>query len=50
MDALDDLMQLHVAASIELRLVPNLWPICDVAVSDQWDYSIVRINNAKRRP
>ena len=45
-----DLVQRHADASIELRLVPNLWPIRDLAVSDRWDYSIVRISSGQAPP
>ncbi len=45
----DDLLALHVAAGIELRAVPNLWPIRDLAVSDRWDFSIVRFQGATPR-
>lgn len=41
-----DLLAAHAEAEIELRLVPSLWPLRDLAVSDQWDYSIVRMSNA----
>jgi hypothetical protein len=34
---------------IELRLVPSLWPLHDLAVSDRWDFSIVRMRNARPR-
>lgn len=44
-----DLLGLHAAAGIELRLVPDLWPIHDLAVSDRWDFSIVRMRNARPR-
>lgn len=44
-----DLLAAHVAAGIELRLVPSLWPLHDLAVSDRWDFSIVRMRNAQRR-
>ena len=37
-----DLLELHVHADIELRAVPSLWPLRDLAVSDRWDFSIVR--------
>jgi len=46
---LDDLLQLHVDAGIELRAVPSLWPLHDLAVSERWDFSIVRIANAHPR-
>ena len=36
----------HVEAGIELRLVPSLWPLHGLAVSDRWGYSIVRMRNA----
>ena len=48
--ALDDLLDLHARAGIELRLVPSLWPVHDLAVSESWDFSIVRMRNAQPRP
>jgi hypothetical protein len=42
-----DLLELHVEAGIELRAVPSLWPLHDLAVSDRWDFSIVRMGNAR---
>ena len=47
---LDDLLDLHVTAEVELRAVPSLWPLHDLAVSDAWDFSIVRMQNAAPRP
>ena len=47
---LPDLVTLHTDAGIELRLVPSLWPLRDLAVSDEWDFSIVRMHNAAPRP
>jgi hypothetical protein len=47
---LTDLLALHAAAGIELRIVPSLWPVHDLAVSDRWDFSIVRMRNAQPRP
>lgn len=44
-----DLLDLHVAAGIELRAVPSLWPIRDLAVSDRWNFSLVRMHNAIAR-
>lgn len=44
-----DLIALHAAADIELRIVPDLWPLHDLAVSDRWDFSIVRMRNAQPR-
>jgi hypothetical protein len=43
---LPDLLGLHAAAGIELRLVPSLWPLGDLAVDDRWDFSLVRMANA----
>jgi hypothetical protein len=45
-----DILDLHAAAGVELRLVPSLWPLHDLAVSDRWDFSIVRMRNAQPRP
>jgi hypothetical protein len=44
-----DLLAAHAAAPIELRVVPSLWPLHDLAVSDRWDFSIVRMRNAQPR-
>ena len=49
MSALGDLLDQHVGAGIELRLVPSLWPIRDLAVDDRWDFSLVRMHNARPR-
>ena len=44
-----DLLAAHVSAGIELRGVPSLWPVHDLAVDDRWDFSIVRMGNAEPR-
>ncbi len=44
-----DLLDLHATAGIELRAVPSLWPLRDLAVSHRWEYSIVRLHNARPR-
>ncbi len=49
-ERLDDLIGCHVAAGIELRAVPNLWPVRDLAVGGAWDFSIVRFQQALPRP
>ena len=41
-----DLFAAHERAGIELRIVDTLLPIRDRAVSDAWDFSIVRMMNA----
>lgn len=45
-----DLLALHVNAGIELRISPSLWPVYDLAVSNAWEFSIVRMSNAQPRP
>lgn len=48
-EPIDDLLGQHVTAGIELRAVPNLAPIRDLAVTGPWDFSIVRYRNARQR-
>lgn len=45
-----DLLALHVEAGVELRVVPSLWPLHDVACTGEFDFSIVRMHNAQPRP
>jgi hypothetical protein len=45
----DDLIGCHVSAGIELRAVPNLGPLRDLAASGPWDFSIVRLQRAVPR-
>ncbi len=40
------LLELHAGAGIELRLLPNLWPLVELMVDDRWDYSHVRLAKA----
>jgi hypothetical protein len=47
--AMPDLLGAHAAAGIELRFAPSLWPAHDLAVSDKWGFSIVRMRNAQPR-
>jgi hypothetical protein len=49
-ERVDDLIGCHVAAGIELRAVPNLWPLRDLATAGPWDFSIVRFQRASPRP
>ena len=44
-----DLLALHAAANIELRLVPNLWPVIDAIVASGLEFSIIRKANALPR-
>jgi hypothetical protein len=45
-----DLLAAHVAAGIELRITPSLWPMHDLALAGALDFSIVRMHNAEPRP
>ncbi len=49
-EPIQDLLEAHVRAAIELRAVPSLWPLHDGVQSDEWDFSIVRMHNAVARP
>ncbi len=41
-----NLVDAHVAAGIELRLVPSLSPLVELARDERWDFSLVRLMNA----
>jgi hypothetical protein len=47
---LGDLLTLHATAGIELRVVPNIWPIWDLVVSSTLEFSGMRLRNARPRP
>jgi hypothetical protein len=42
-----DLLHKHVEAGIELRIVPNLWPLIRAIAASGLDYSIIRKANAQ---
>ena len=44
-----DLLALHAAANVELRIVPNLWPVIDAIVASGLEFSIIRKANALPR-
>jgi len=44
-----DLLALHAAANIELRIVPNLWPVIDAIIASGLEFSISRSRNALPR-
>ena len=44
-----DLRALHDEAGIELRIVASLWPLHDLARRGPWDFSTVRMTNARAR-
>jgi hypothetical protein len=48
-EPIGDLLDLHVAAGIELRIVPNLWPVIDAIVESGLEFSIIRKMNALPR-
>ncbi|UED88113.1 DUF6886 family protein [Streptomyces profundus] len=45
-----DLLALHRAAGIQLRLYDNLWPFWDAAVGSSLGHSAIRMRNARPRP
>ena len=47
---LGDLLARHAAAQIELRLVPNLWPLWEAIVASTLEYSGMRLRNAEPAP
>ena len=47
---IEDLLDAHVDAAIELRIVPSLWPLHDLIRQCDFDFSMVRMHNAVPRP
>lgn len=47
---IDDLVGRHKAAGIDLRVVPNLWPLWDDVVGSTLEFSGMRLRNALPRP
>jgi hypothetical protein len=45
-----DLFELHEAAGIQLRVLPNLWPLWDAVVASTLGFSGIRLRYAARRP
>lgn len=45
-----DLLAAHHRAGIELRLLPNLWPLADAVVRAGLAFSLIRMRNAAQRP
>jgi hypothetical protein len=46
---LGDLLACHADAEIELRIVPNLWPLWDRVAASSLDFSGIRLTNAQPR-
>lgn len=49
-EMVDNLLDLHERAGIELRVLPNLWPFWDRVVGSSLGHSGIRLCNARRRP
>jgi hypothetical protein len=47
---LRDLLRRHADAEIELRLVPNLWPLWRRVIASTLDFSGIRLANAQPAP
>lgn len=47
---LGDLVDLHEQAEIELRAVPNLWPVWNEVVASSLEFSGMRLRNAAPAP
>ncbi|GIH15541.1 DUF6886 family protein [Rugosimonospora africana] len=45
-----DLFALHEAAGIQLRVLPNLWPLWDTVIASTLGFSGIRLRNARPRP
>ncbi|MGH3737542.1 MAG: DUF6886 family protein [Micromonosporaceae bacterium] len=45
-----DLLAVHAAAGIQLRVLDNLWPYWDAVVSSTLGFSGIRLRNATPRP
>ncbi len=45
-----DPLALHADAEIELRIVPNLWPLWDRVTASTLAFSGIRLRNAQPRP
>ena len=44
-----NLLDLHAAAGIQLRVLPNLWGLCDAAAASTLGFSAIRMRNALPR-
>jgi hypothetical protein len=46
----DDVISELLNRGVELRVVPNLWPLHDAVKSSSLQFSMIRMNNARPRP
>ncbi|BCY14912.1 DUF6886 family protein [Actinoplanes sp. L3-i22] len=44
-----DLIEVHSAAGIQLRILPGLWPFWDAVTASTLDFSGIRLRNARPR-
>jgi hypothetical protein len=49
MVTIDDLLGELLACDIELRVMPSLWPLCDLVVASSLRFSCIRMRNALPR-
>ncbi len=47
---LGDLLALHAEAEIELRIVPNLWPLWNRVIASTLEFGGIRLHNARPAP
>ena len=47
---LGDLVELHTGSGIELRIVPNLWPLWNRVIASTLEFSGIRLHNALPAP
>jgi hypothetical protein len=48
-EVLDDLVLELIKRGVELRVIPNLWPLRDAVVASTLQFSIIRMRNAQSR-
>jgi hypothetical protein len=46
----DDVLAALMARGVEVRFVPNLWPLRDAVIASSLRYSMIRMSNASPRP
>ena len=49
-EAVEDLLAALLGRGVELRFVPDLWPLHDAVVSSTLRFSLIRMRNASPRP
>jgi Family of unknown function (DUF6886) len=46
----DDLLAALLGREVEVRFVPDLWPLRDAGVASMWEFERIRMRNAAPRP